>query len=221
MSGSGVGRAPGRGASMGWAALLLAAGAWSCATQQGTAQALTVGGAAAVMVGASLASSSQCASTASVGGPAVYCPPRSSSGARSAGTALAAAGVGLAAAGYALRPKGPDRVRAAVAAAPGSSWRLVRATPAQGSAEGATDGSEGTPAEERCAPAEEGSPGASAGAGQQSGCPDPSVDEPAAASAAPELALPGPPSEPKTSQPGAAQPEAGEPAPQRPDPELP
>jgi hypothetical protein len=103
----------------------------SCATQQQTAQALTIAGAAAVLVGASMAADEQC--QAASPGEAGYCPPGFSEGTRNVGKGLAVAGVGAAAAGYALTPKGPDRRQgvSAAAVAPGSPYRLVRAAPAE------------------------------------------------------------------------------------------
>jgi len=103
-----------------------------CATQASTAQALTVAGAAAVLVGASLAADNNCYASAE-GGPSSYCSPGLSKSTRHAGTALALAGVGAAAAGYALQPKGPDRrsLPAPAPLAPTQPYRLIRATPAQ------------------------------------------------------------------------------------------
>ena len=111
----------------GLVALGVGAALTGCATQSQTAQALTIAGAAAVVVGASMASDQQCYA----GGPegaAGYCGPGLSKGARSAGTGVAVAGVGLAAAGYALMPKGPDVTlrRAPVGPAPEAPYRLVR-----------------------------------------------------------------------------------------------
>ncbi|HEU4577620.1 MAG TPA: hypothetical protein VFS67_05165 [Polyangiaceae bacterium] len=102
-----------------------------CATQQSTAQALTIAGAAAVLVGASLAADDNC--SASLEGVGAYCSPGLSKGTRRAGTAMAVAGVGVAAAGYALQPRGPDRRSAPAPAprAPAEPYRLIRATPAQ------------------------------------------------------------------------------------------
>jgi hypothetical protein len=102
-----------------------------CASQQATAQALTVVGAAAVVVGASMAADEQCyAASESGGGPGAYCSPALSSGGRKVATGVAVAGVGLAAAGYALTPKGPDRFRPAQSdpALP-PTYRLIRAAP--------------------------------------------------------------------------------------------
>jgi hypothetical protein len=98
-----------------------------CATQHQTAQALTIVGAAAVVVGASMAADQQCYA----GGPegaAGYCGPGWSKGARNAGTGVAVAGVGLAAAGYALMPKGPDVSLPPAPVGPVSAapYRLVR-----------------------------------------------------------------------------------------------
>jgi hypothetical protein len=100
-----------------------------CATQQSTAQALTIAGAAAVLVGASLAADNNCA--ASMEG--AYCSPGLSKSTRRVGTGVALAGVGVAAAGYALQPKGPDRRTLAAPAprAPTDPYRLIRSTPAQ------------------------------------------------------------------------------------------
>ncbi len=103
-----------------------------CATQRATSQALTVGGAAAVAVGASLASSTQCYDAAlGQGGGAFTCASGGGRGARQAGTALALAGVGAAAAGYALEPKGPDVARRPGRAAPAAFTlsRLPRRDP--------------------------------------------------------------------------------------------
>jgi hypothetical protein len=109
-----------------------------CASQQTTAQALTVVGAAAVMVGASLASDDQCYDGGSGSeGPMVYCSPSLSRSGRKVATGVAAAGVGLAAAGYALTPKGPDQFhRPPAAPVPGSQYRLIRATPEEGTPAG-------------------------------------------------------------------------------------
>jgi hypothetical protein len=103
-----------------------------CATQQSTAQALTIAGAAAVLVGASLAADNNCYASPE-GGPATYCSSGLSKGTRRAGTGLALAGVGAAAAGYALQPKGPDRrsLPAPAPRAPTEPYRLIRTTPAQ------------------------------------------------------------------------------------------
>ena len=78
-----------------------------CATQYQTAQALTIAGAAAVVIGASMAADQQCYALGPEGA-AGYCGSGWSKGARDAGKGVALAGVGLAAAGYALMPKGPD-----------------------------------------------------------------------------------------------------------------
>ncbi len=89
---------------LGWACALS-----GCATQKDTSKALSVAGAAAVIVGATMASSTQCYDALpATGGGNANCAPSLSRGARQAGTALAAAGAGVAAAGYALEPKGPD-----------------------------------------------------------------------------------------------------------------
>lgn len=108
------------------------AGVGGCATQQGTSQALTVVGAAAVVVGASMAADTQCYGAASEGPASVDCARNTSKGVRNAGKGLAVAGVGLAAAGYALKPKGPDnmqRARPDPDAAPASPYRLIRREP--------------------------------------------------------------------------------------------
>jgi len=117
-----------------WALLLGVASALpGCATQHDTAQALTIAGAAAVLVGASMAADEQCYSAGpGEGGVQAYCAPGLSKGARTAGKGLAVAGVGLAAAGYALKPKGPDRWQRAAPdpdAVPASPYRLVRPEP--------------------------------------------------------------------------------------------
>ena len=105
-----------------------------CATQQSTAQALTIAGAAAVLVGASLAADNNCYASAE-GAAGAYCSPGLSKGTRRAGTAVALAGVGVAAAGYALQPKGPDRrsLPAPAPRAPTEPYRLIR-TSAPGTA---------------------------------------------------------------------------------------
>jgi hypothetical protein len=108
------------------------AGVGGCATQHGTSQALTVAGAAAVVVGASMAADEQCYGAPSGGAALVDCAANTSKGVRNTGTAIAVAGVGLAAAGYALKPKGPDnlqRVRPEPDAAPASPYRLIRRDP--------------------------------------------------------------------------------------------
>jgi hypothetical protein len=105
----------------------------ACATQQATSQAMTIAGAAAVVIGASMAADEQCyAAGPGEGGLQGYCSPGLSKGERTAAKGLAAAGVGLAAAGYALKPKGPDRMQRAPAdpdAAPSSPYRLIRREP--------------------------------------------------------------------------------------------
>jgi hypothetical protein len=118
-----------------WALLSGAASALpGCASQHDTAQALTIAGAAAVVLGASMAANEQCYDAAAgEGGLQAYCAPGLSKGARTAGKGLAAAGVGLAAAGYALTPKGPDQWQRPPAdpdAIPLSPYRLVRREPA-------------------------------------------------------------------------------------------
>ncbi len=104
-----------------------------CATQQATSQALTIAGAAAVVIGASMAADEQCyAAGPGEGGVQSYCSPGLSKGGRNVSKGLAVAGVGLAAAGYALEPKGPDRLKRAPAnpdAAPASPYRLIRREP--------------------------------------------------------------------------------------------
>jgi hypothetical protein len=115
-----------------------------CATQHQTAQALTIAGAAAVIVGASLAADSNCYDTGE--GPVeAYCTGRASKSARNVGKGVAVAGVGLAAAGYALTPRGPDRmrrVRSDPPQAPSSPYRLIRRddTPEEPTAEESLDG---------------------------------------------------------------------------------
>jgi hypothetical protein len=102
-----------------------------CATQQQTAQALTIAGAAAVIVGASMAADSDCYNPGE-GAVEPYCNPRLSKGARNVGKGVAVAGVGLAAAGYALTPRGPDRMRQARSDPPvasSSPYRLIRHEP--------------------------------------------------------------------------------------------
>ncbi len=103
-----------------------------CATQQSAAQALTVAGAAAVLVGASLAADNNCYASAE-GAAGAHCSPGLSKGTRQAGTAVALAGVGVAAAGYAMQSKGPDQrsLPAPAPRAPTAPYRLVRTTPAQ------------------------------------------------------------------------------------------
>jgi hypothetical protein len=103
-----------------------------CATQRATSQALTIVGAAAVVVGASMAADGQCYDSGAAGSPQVYCSSGLSKGARRAGTATAVVGAGLAAAGYALEPKGPDTLQSAprsAATVPGSPYRLIRPPP--------------------------------------------------------------------------------------------
>jgi hypothetical protein len=103
-----------------------------CATQSATSQALTVGGAAAVVVGASLASDAQCFDLGPGQGGSGYCAPGPSRGGRQAGTALAVAGAGVAAAGYALAPKGLDiKLPARTKQAPSTptTFHLVRREP--------------------------------------------------------------------------------------------
>jgi hypothetical protein len=100
-----------------------------CATQQSTAQALTIAGAAAVLVGASLAADNNCYASME-GAAGTYCSSGVSTGTRRAGTAVALAGVGVAAAGYALQPKGPDRrsLPAPAPRAPTEPYRLIRSS---------------------------------------------------------------------------------------------
>lgn len=119
-----------------WASLIGVASALpGCATQHDTAQALTIAGAAAVIVGASMAADEQCYNAGpGEGGIRAYCAPGLSKGARTAGKGLAVAGVGLAAAGYALKPKGPDRWQRSAPdpdSVPASPYRLVRPAPEQ------------------------------------------------------------------------------------------
>jgi hypothetical protein len=120
-----------------------------CATQHHTAQALTIAGAAAVVVGASLAADEQCYDAGpGEGGVQAYCAPGLSKGARTAGKGLAVAGVGLAAAGYALKPKGPDRWQRPAPdpdAVPASPYRLVRPEPAPAAAPAAEAAPEALP----------------------------------------------------------------------------
>ncbi len=79
---------------------VLGFGALGCATQQGTSQAMTIAGAAAVVVGASMAANNRCQDvTPEGGGPAAFCSSGLSRGARNAGTGVAVAGAALAAAG--------------------------------------------------------------------------------------------------------------------------
>ena len=142
---------------------LLAAGVLQgCATQRGTSQALTIAGAAAVVVGASMAAGGQCYDSGSPGSPLVSCSQGLSKGARRAGTVTAVVGAGVAAAGYALEPKGPDTLLQPAqppSSAPGQPYRLVRpspeptpeASPVPGSASATSaNGVEPEPAEERC-----------------------------------------------------------------------
>lgn len=102
-----------------------------CATQQATAQALTVAGAAALVLGASMAADEHChLAGPGDGGVTGYCAAGLSQGARNVGKGLAVAGVGLAATGYALTPKGPDRsLPAAAPRAPAAPYRLIRHAP--------------------------------------------------------------------------------------------
>jgi hypothetical protein len=113
--------------------LELALGALGCATQQATSQAMTIAGAAAVVVGASIAADSRCHDVTPGGaGPAAFCSSGLSRGTRNVGTGVAVAGAALAAAGYALQPKGPDRLQGGGNAlpVPAGPYRLVRPTPA-------------------------------------------------------------------------------------------
>jgi hypothetical protein len=97
-----------------------------CASRDATASLLTTAGAAAVIVGVSMAADTQCHPARQGSGPA-YCSSGLSKGTRNAGTALAIAGVGAAAAGYALQPKGPDQQHPASAPrAPTRPYRLLR-----------------------------------------------------------------------------------------------
>jgi hypothetical protein len=105
---------------------------------------LTTAGAAAVIVGASLAADNQCYPSAQGAGPA-YCSPGLSKSGRKAATGLAIAGVGAAAAGYALQPKGPDQLAPAPAPrAPTSPYRLIRKAPPAVTAEAEAGASEVT-----------------------------------------------------------------------------
>jgi hypothetical protein len=115
----------------GFVAVGVGAGFLGCASQQQTAQALTVVGAAAVVVGASMASDEECYGAPGEGGGNAYCSPGYGKATRNAGTGLAAAGVGLAAAGYAMTPKGPDRTQSLSRAPvdPASPYRLIRRDP--------------------------------------------------------------------------------------------
>jgi hypothetical protein len=152
--------------------ILAVVGVGGCATQHGTSQALTVAGAAAVVVGASMAADEQCYGSPSGGAALVDCAANTSTGVRNTGKAIAVAGVGLAAAGYALKPKGPDnlqRVRSDPDAAPASPYRLIRRDPqpeslpeptpeppseaAPGGAEGAAEGDVAAPGPESAPPA--------------------------------------------------------------------
>ena len=126
-----------------------------CATQQATSQAMTIGGAAAVIIGASMAADRKCVDdTPEGGGVGGFCSSGLSSGGRKAGTAIAIAGAGLAAAGYALEPKGPDRIAGANSLPPPAGpYRLIRPPappePEPIAAPGAAVAP--APAEERCA----------------------------------------------------------------------
>lgn len=104
----------------------------ACATQNATSQAMTIAGAAAVVVGASMGSDGNCYGSGE-GSAAVYCSPGLSRGARRTGTGIAVAGAALAGVGYALKPKGPDRMQSLQAPPPSTSspYRLIRpASPA-------------------------------------------------------------------------------------------
>jgi hypothetical protein len=147
-----------------------------CATQHGTAQALTIAGAAAVIVGASIASDSECYEDPEGGGG--YCSPSLSRGTRRAGTALAVAGAGAAAVGYALQPKGPDRLQRAPAnlPAPAAPYRLIR--PVSPEPEVPPEPNAATPEAASCLPSPEGStpdaPGGPCGPASEASVPEPS-----------------------------------------------
>jgi hypothetical protein len=133
----------------GFVALGVSAGLLGCASQHQTAQALTVVGAAAVVVGASMASDEQCYEAGpGEGGGNGYCSPGYGKATRNAGKGLAAAGVGLAAAGYAMTPKGPDRTQQISPAPvdPASPYRLIRRDPPPEQAIAPTQGASAEPA---------------------------------------------------------------------------
>ncbi len=113
------------GLALGVGGLLLA-----CATQNATSQAMTIAGAAAVVLGASMAADGNCYASGE-GSAGVYCSPGLSRGARRTGTGIAVAGAALAGVGYALKPKGPDRMQSLQAPPPSTSspYRLVRPAP--------------------------------------------------------------------------------------------
>jgi hypothetical protein len=185
----------------GFVAVGVSAGLSGCASQHQTAQALTIVGAAAVVVGASMASDEQCYETGpGEGGGNGYCSAGYSKATRNTGKGLAAAGVGLAAAGYAMTPKGPDRTRAVSRAPvdPVSPYRLIRRDPppeqaaaapeaapagAGASAEPVVCGAEGAAGGASCtAPAPVTAPSAPA---RSEAAPAPSAEPPSAAPAAP------------------------------------
>lgn len=178
-----------------------------CATQQATSQAMTIAGAAAVVVGASMAANNRCHDvTPEGGGPGAFCSSGLSRGARNVGTGVAVAGAALAAAGYALQPKGPDRLQGGANALPAPAWpyRLARPAPA-------VAGPPAAPAEpaavEQGCPARDVKPASEAAPGDVEEAPaedasQPNAGPPCAAppdetapSAAPELS---PPAEPAT-----------------------
>lgn len=110
----------------GWAVAIGALASTGCATRAATASVLTTAGAAAVIVGATMAADTHCYQS-SHGAGGAYCSPGLSKGTRNAGTALAIAGVGAAAAGYALQPRGPDQLGPAPSPrAPTRPYRLLR-----------------------------------------------------------------------------------------------
>jgi hypothetical protein len=143
-----------------------------CANRSASATALTAVGAAAVIVGASLAADNDCNHSPNAAGPP-HCSPGLSKSTRNAGTALAVAGVGAAAAGYALQPKGPDQLGAAPAPrAPTQPYRLIRRAPPAPAAEPAV------PEVASPAPAPEASTGATTEPAPTSAPAAPHVEEP-------------------------------------------
>lgn len=174
----------------------------ACATQQATSQAMTIAGAAAVVIGASMAADEQCYSAGpGEGGLQGYCSPGLSKGERTAAKGLAAAGVGLAAAGYALKPKGPDRMQRAPAdpdAAPASPYRLIRREPEPAPEPPATD--EAAPSAPAAAPelTPSGPPAPENGVCRPEGSVGPALpDASASCSPPPDAARPGPAGTPR------------------------
>lgn len=110
----------------GWGLAGISLASTGCATRDATSSVLTTAGAAAVIVGATMAADTHCyQSSHSAGG--AYCSPGLSKSTRNAGTALAIAGVGAAAVGYALQPRGPDQLGPAPSPrAPTRPYRLLR-----------------------------------------------------------------------------------------------